>query len=78
MYLTVFDKMFRPVGPAQLPASHGERFPSRSNGDGSIPHPRQLRYPDHLVVVVHHVLVNVVADHEDVVLLTQVADLLDL
>jgi hypothetical protein len=30
------------------------------------------------VVVEHHVLLNVVADHEDVVLLTQVADLLDL
>ena len=61
--LTILDKMFRTVCPAKLPAGHRERFPGRSDRDRSIPHPRQGCHPNHLVIVEHHVLVDVVADH---------------
>ena len=69
--------MFWSVGPAKLPASHRERLAGRADGDGSVPHARQLGHADHLVAVEDHVLIHVVADHQNVVLLTKVTDLFD-
>ena len=65
--LTILDEVLRPVGPAQLPARHGEGLTGRPNGDGAVPHAGQRGYAHHLVVVVHHMLVHVITDHQHVV-----------
>ena len=70
--------MLRPVGPAQLPARHGERLAGGPDGNGAVPHARQRGYAHHLMVVVHHVLVDVVTDHQHVVFLAEIADVKNL
>ena len=61
-------------GPADLPAGDGEGFPRAAQGDGPLPHAGQAGYAHVLHPVVDHPLVDLVAQHQDVVLLDQPGD----
>ena len=77
IYLAIFNQMFRSIRPSKLPSCHRKRLARRPNCDGSVPHARELGHTNHRVIIKDHMLIDIITDHENIMFLAEITDLLD-
>merc|ERR1719270_3017961 len=72
---TIVDQSRGTNCPTKLPSCHGESLSRRSNTYGSIPHTRHGSNPDHFVVIKDHMFIDLITDHQEIIVNTNVADI---
>ena len=77
IHLTIFNQVFRTISPSKLPSSYRKCLARRANGDGSVPHAWELCHANHLVIIKDHMLIDIITDHENIMFLAKITDLLD-